>query len=112
MCMYVQQTWPVLGAPGASSGWLCLEGRWKTVSTTLSKVLVLSFRERSRSVSCSSPTAGGMRLLRSSSCADGLSEGLGDSSQRITFATCNEFLAHRFAQQSLKEDKRVVEYPR
>ena len=57
------------------------------VSTTLSSVLVLSFRDLSRSVSCSSPTAGGMRLLLRSSRAEGRSEGLSESSQRITLAT-------------------------
>lgn len=60
------------------------------VSTTLSKVLLLSFSDLSRSVSCSSPTAGGMRLLLKSSWADGLSEGLSDSSHRMTIATCSK----------------------
>ena len=80
--------WPVVGTPGISSGSSGSEVKLKTVSTTLSRVLLLSLSDLSRSVSCSSPTAGGTKLLLRSSWADGLSEGLSESNHLMTLATC------------------------
>lgn len=47
----------------------------------------MSGRERSRSVSCSSPTVGGSISLRSTSRAEGLSSGLAAINQRTNLAT-------------------------